>query len=687
MFSVLSIVVFFLTTQQSVIDASENVWSGWSSWSACNVYDIARQTRFRKCLDKNSKISSRCSGLSKRIRQCQSCSYTLLNQKEESASSVANITSSGIHATKTAWCVSQPSDGSKYVEISFKNFVQFTGIGMQGDANGYVKKYKIKYSYDREIWFSYSDDELVGNVDATRLVRNIFKSRLVAHHIRVYPTSYTARACFKVQLYGCEYNCGGLITQDAPLIRPPSASEHVEELNCLWRIESKFATKLQLKFPYFKLFCKSGMLDLYDGTRSPNNDENLVEGYCGHSGKVASQIFEGGSLWLHYHTNATTSDIGFNIQVNSFVVKSLNETSWQVVLPNTGYSNIYRYSWIITAPRDNDTIQLTLDYFLSNNTRKVGAKCVADVIIIHHGSQGEPLVQKYCDAKQRKVFTSTNGFLKIKYKSRTSNPNWRIKFSYEILGYPKTTTVRATLQDKDVFTVDPERSTQHIPSNNTKVEASQKKHVPESGSSKVPIIISSVLAVLIATVCLVALVHYLKKRNKYLRKHPYDCSNRPMSHFGDQDATPFINTNLLMWNDSKDSKNFEKPKNFEKSKKSLPVIEVTLSENEAQRLSIIPPEMLKSSSEVSMGGPGNEDTGTLKVSDNFTEECMKLLNNNLSSASEDNNDEYNPAEKDVERYGSLPEADRRSPEVDDGRNSLPEAEGPSPETDKLLQKN
>ncbi|CAB4036349.1 Hypothetical predicted protein [Paramuricea clavata] len=140
-----------------------------------------------------------------------------------------------------------------------------------------------------------------------------------------------------------------------------------------------------------------------------------------------------------------------------------------------------------------------------------------------------------------------------------------------------------------------------------------------------------------------------------------------------------------MWNDSKDSKNSEKPKNFEKSKKSLPVIEVTLSENEPQRFSIIPPEMLKSSSEVSMGGPGNEDTGTLKVSDNFTEECMKLLNNNLSSASEDNNDEYNPAEKDVERYGSLPEADRRSPEVDDGRNSLPEAEGPSPETDKLLQ--
>ena len=690
MFSVLSIIVFFLTAQRFflIVDASQNVWSAWSSWSTCSAYDNARHTRFRKCLDEKGQILTQCSGLSKRTRQCQSCSSSLLSQNGERRSD-SNVTSSGIYATKTAWCVSQLSDKNRYVEISFKNFVQLTGIGLQGDGNSYVKKYKIKYSYDGEIWYSYSDDEFLGNVETSRVFKNTFKSRLVTRSIRVYPTSYTARACFKVELYGCEYNCGGIISHSAPLIQAPSASERIEELNCMWRIESKDATKLQLKFLCFELFCKNGMLELYDGTQTPNNVENLEEGFCGASGDVSSQIFEGRSLWMHYNTNATTSDIGFNIQVNSYVVKTLNATSGQVTVPNTGYSNIYRYVWIITAPRDNDTIELTLDYFLSNNTRTFAAKCVADAIVINHGNK---VVKKYCDTKHRKVFTSTNGFMKIKYKSKTDNPNWRIKFSYKILGYPNTTTIYTSPQSRDrVFTAhnQPERGTKQIPSNNvndTILEATQKKDV--SGSpSKVPVIVSSVLAVVIAIVCLIALVHYLKRRNEYLKKHPYDCSNRPMSHFGDQDTTPFINTNLLMWHDSKDS---EKSKNSEKSKKSLPVVEVTLRENEPQRLSIIPPEMLKSAnSEVSFGANENEETGTLKVSDNFTEECMKLLDNNLVSALEDNNDEYNPGEtdlfpgklKEVERYGSLPEADRRSPEVDDSQDSLPEAQ--LPQADKL----
>ena len=689
MSSLLPFVVFLLTIQwySSVVDASVNAWSTWTPWSSCGAHDYGRQTRFRNCQNANGKIStsSQCSGLSKRTRQCQNCSYSLFNGESKSLSTVRDIKLSGIiETTKTVWCLSRSAQRSQYIEISFQNFVQLTGIGTRGNGNGHVKKYKIEYSYNGKIWFFFSNDEFAGNVDNSRLFKNTFKSRLVARSIRVYPTSFTAGACFKLQLYGCEYNCGGLITHSALVIRPPSANKRIEEIDCLWRIDSQDATKLQLKFPYFNLLCKNGLLGLYDGSKSPNSEENLSEAFCGKSGEISAQFFESRALWMHYNTNATRSDIGFNIQVNTFVLKTMNTTSGKIIVPKVGHSSIYRYSWIITAPRKNDTIQVTLDYFLSNNTRTFGTKCVADVIAINHGNG---VVERYCETKQRRIFTSTTGYMKIKYKSRTDSPNWSIKFSYQILGYPET--VYTNEEHRDVFTLrsQPEDSTS-IPldqKNDTNVEATQKKQFAES-SSKLPVILSTVLAVLIAIVCVIALVHYLKRRNEYLRKHPYDCSNRPMSHFGDQDATPFINTNLLMWNDAKDS---EKSKNFEKSKKSLPQVEVAIRrESEPQRLSIIPAEMLKSGSEVSFGLPENEGTGTLKVSDNFTEECMKLL-----TGLEGNNDEYSPGEEmdllpdDLkgERYGSLPEADRRSPEVDDGQDSLPEAEGQSPETDKLLQ--
>ena len=699
MFSVLSIVLF-LSTQHflTVVESSENVWSSWSSWSACNAHDIARHTRFRKCLDGKGKTlnPTECVGLAKRTRQCKSCSYPLFNQNGQpqtmSKSRDVNLAFSGIDATNTSWCLSQMSHEDKYIEISFQNFVQLTGIETRGDSDGYVKKYKIKYSYDGQTWHSHSENEFSGNTDATQIFRNKFQYRLVTRHIRVYPTSYTARACFKVKLYGCEYNCGGLITHDASVIEPPTASRQIEELNCLWRIESESASKLRLTFSYLKLQCEGGVLDVYDGTKphTLDNTENVLEGFCGNSEKGFTQTFEKRALWMYHHTNKTDSNIGFNIQVNSIVLKTLNATSGEIVLPHRAdYSHIYRYNWIITAPKDNDTIEMRLDYFHTNNTRTFGNKCIADVIVINHGNE-KPLIEKYCDTKQPKVFTSYNGYMKIKYKSKTDNPKWRVKFSYQILGYPEKHTTTKNTGSTSTMTGYNHPKWATIPSSKVNdTAATQKKTIPES-SSKVPIIVSSVVACLIAVVCVIALIHYLRRRKEYLKKHPYDCSNRPMSHFGDQDATPFINTNLLMWNDSKNSVKSEKPKNFEKSKKSLPVVEVSLRENEPERLSIIPAEVLKSSSQVSVGVPGNEETGTLKVSDNFTEECMTLLSNNLSSTLEGDNDKYNPEDmpekcNEDKRYGSLPEADRRSPEVDDGQGSLPEAEGQSPETDKLLQ--
>ena len=681
------IALFFLTTQHFAF--SQNVWSSWSAWSTCSD-ENTRHTRFRTCLDaQNGKTlkPEQCPGLSKRTRQCKRCSFSLLNQN------VRDIRYSGIHTTKTsALCVSRLSHENKhaeiFVEVTMKNFVQLTRVETRGHSDGYVERFRIKYSYDGDVWFYLN--EFPGNTDALHVQNNTLDSSIVVRHIRIYPTGYSAQACFKVQLYGCPYNCGGMIAQDAPLVTPPIPKQHIEELNCLWRIESRYARKLQLKFSHFKLLCKNGLLEVYDGRLTPNSEENLEEAFCGHSSEVTTHILEGGTMWMHYYSNATTSDIEFKIHVNAFVVRTLNATSAQIVQPKIGYSSIYRYSWVITAPQNNDTIELVLDYFLSNNTKIFGTKCVADVIIIHYGNEEGTLIERYCK-NERKVIRSTNGFLKIKYKSKTKNPKWKIKFSYEILGYPNPTTTIQQTHGYGNFTKRNEPGTIESPSssaNDTKSVAAQEKQ-QEDSSSKVPIIVSSALAALIAIVSIVALIHYIKRRNSHMRKH--DSSNRPISHFGEQDATPFMNSNLFMWNDSKNSENSEKPKNSEKSRKSLPFVKVEIRENEPQRLSIIPSEMLKSSSAVSVGIPGNDEPGTLKVSDNFTEECMRLLNNNLSSASdgEDLGEDFSEEKfEKVGTYGSLPEADRttQGTEKNSLEDSLPEAEIQSPETDRLLNK-
>lgn len=664
----LTIVVFLLSMHVSY---GATVWSEWSEWSACGLYDLARHTRVRKCLDSRDGRElklSQCFGLPKRTRQCQSCSFALSRH--------VNLSSLGTDAMpiNKTWCI-EAGSRINYVQISFRNFVQLTAVSIKGQHNSHVSVYKLSYSYDGKTWFSYINDALLGNVK--NVAKIAFKPRLVTRYIRLYLKRTTARTCFQAQVFGCTYNCGGLIKHDVAVIQSPIASEQTEELNCLWKIDSVHASKLHVKFSHFKLPCNNGILDIYNGVQPYNSDniDNLLEGYCGHGVKIPPNVFQGRSLWMHYHTNSTSSDIDFSIQLNSIVIKTLNATSGTIKLPsNTDYSNIYRYSWIITAPKDNDIIQLTLDYFHTNNTRIAAAKCVADAIIIHYSNEKGRLVEKYCHNKPQE-FNSNTGFMKIKYKSRLVHPKWRIKFSYKIVGYRETPLIVPTRsRDKNESLV--EASTIETEVNDTDTEATQKNNTKAS-ASKLPIIVSAVVAVLFAVVCLVALFHYMRRRRKFL-KHPYDCSNRPMSHFGEQDGTPFINSNLLMWNDAE-----KKSRNNDKIKKYLPVVEVTLRENEPLRLSVIPPEVLKSNSEISTGIPSEEDT--LKVSDNFTEECMKLLNNNL--AINGNNHESNPDEMilpvNMERYGSLPEADRRSR---DGNDSLPEAETPNtktPETDAL----
>lgn len=706
--------------QRSVAYAAPTAvsWSTWGTWSACNTLDIGRQTRLRKCVDSKGRTTSGCVGLARRTRQCESCAYPLLNPRRKPNSPLGSPSDATVSsptfrqtASKTAWCSSTSfSSGAEYLEIAFKNFVRFTAIGTRGykdnrGQSGFIKEFKIMFSYDGVQWFPYTNRlgavVFKRNVDSVELYQNKLESALVARYIRVYPTSYHSRPCLDVELYGCEYNCGGLITDDAAHIKAPSAAEMIEEPNCMWRIESQVAaTKLELKFPYFKLLCRDGVVEILHGG-SPFLDAETIEELCGESRTISPFDATGGELWVRYHSNATTNDVGFELQTNTFAIRKLNSSSGEIRVPETegSYAHIYRYLWLISNPQPNVTIQVTIHHFTSDNKHIVGGKCVGDLLAIHDSETGASLLGRYCDDNLPQIVNSTRGHLRLKFRTKSYKPNWKLRFSYKILGassntgsYTTVTTstkpgsTKGSLRARDTE----ESPTSRLNDTNPIVEATQLDNETETSTSNVPVIISSVLAVVIGIVFLVALVHYLRRRKEFQKKHPYDCSNRPMSHFGDEDSTPFLNTNVLMWSDSnsRSSDKENKPK-----KNALPIVTVALREDGPQRLSIIPPEMLRSNSEKSLEVKDEDRSSSLAVSDAFTEECMQLLNNNLYSVLHGQSPEKVDSEMDTQQKAerlhedeacpetTSPELKSTSPEVE---TTSPEVEESSPETDELL---
>lgn len=629
-------------------------WSAWGHWTDCNPLDGGRRSRSRKCVDSKgiTQTPSNCGGPARRTRQCESCAYPVLNHGRKSRSGTAPldivVTSPSFRQTssKTAWCSSQrlSSGHDEYLEFAFKNAVRFTAIGTRGyrgnsDAqSGFVMAFKLMYSYDGAQWLSYAnkDGEVVfkGNIDTVHQRRDNLEPGFVARYVRVYPTNYNSRPCLDVALYGCEYSCGGLITEDPIRIIAPNAAQLTQQPDCLWRIQSKVATKLRVVFPYFKILdCRDGFLSLRDGS-SPFHEATFLEEFCGQSQSISDFAVKGGNLWLHYQTNATSDDIGFELRINTITTETLNSSTGEVTMPKIvgGYAHWYRYHWLINSP-ENGTIILTIHNFTSDNMRRVNGKCIGDTLVVHEGNKPSSLVGKYCDDNFPKVVVFTRNYLRIKFRASSDNPKWKLHFSFKTPGSSSFYTTSEDPPGSDTVSMDYRTEVPSVNrTGNRTIPALDATQWSHESASKTTVIVASILSGVVALVFLLALAHYLRKRKAFLRKHPYDCSTtRPMSHFGDQDSTPFINTNVLMWSDS-NSRNYDKEKPIKNGKNSLPFVTVALREDGPQRLSVILPEMLSGNSQLSLDADACKEgtlTGSLVVSDAFTEECMQLLNNNL----------------------------------------------------------
>ena len=679
-------------------------WSTWGRWSDCNTKIAGRRSRSRNCVNSRgiTQSASNCDGPAQRTRQCESCAYPVLNRGRKSDSRLAtgvppswNISSTSFRQmnSKTAWCSSSQkfSSGQEYLEIEFKTALKLTGIGTRGHRHnsaalsGFVTEYKLVYSFDGARWFAYTDDDgdvlLRGNVDTVRLRRNNLDSAFVMRYLRVYPTKYHSRSCIDLELYGCVYNCGGLITENPMRISTPNAALFTEEPECLWLVDSKVATKFLLMFPFFKLLCRDGFLGVRDGS-SPFLKAELLEELCGESRTPSPLSINGNQIWLHYKTNATTEDIGFRLHVNTIVMETMNATNGVVTVkvPKSahGYAQWYRYVWFITMPQ-NGTIEFTIHDFTSQHKRLENGKCIRDFVVLYErNEQGMSPVGRYCGDDFPKVVECKGGLLRVKFRANTDHPKWKLHFSFRVRGSELSTEVSPT-----------NRSTGNGTLPVIELEKKWSDNSNES-ASKTPVIIASILAAVIASVFLVALIHFLRKRKAFLKKHPYDCnSTRPMSHFGDEDSTPFINTNVLMWSDS-NSRDYEKLK-AKNGKNTLPFVTVALREDGPQRLSFISPDMVSGNSEPSLEADVDEAplSESLIVSDAFTEECMELLYHTLTSPLQDpvseNSDEQRDTDSQHEGSGleaseEFPESKETSPED----NEMSPEVVDSPETDEDL---
>ena len=115
--------------------------------------------------------------------------------------------------------------GTSYYQVDLLRTVSLSGVGTQGrgDKNQWVTSYKVAYTEDRDgvvgwkyvqirdkqnaaVWI---DHLLLGNVDSNTVVKNTFRSPVVARHVRVYPMSAQSITALRLELYGGDVGrCG-----------------------------------------------------------------------------------------------------------------------------------------------------------------------------------------------------------------------------------------------------------------------------------------------------------------------------------------------------------------------------------------------------------------------------------------------------------------------------------------------
>ncbi|XP_078346319.1 LOW QUALITY PROTEIN: SCO-spondin-like [Oculina patagonica] len=108
-----------------------------------------------------------------------------------------------------AWSDGNLRDNS-WFQVDFGRFFKVTIISTQGrdDAQQWVTKYRVTYSYDGKFLRDYNEGgyvkEFDGNTDRFSVVSHKLENPIIARYIRINPTGYYGRISLRADFYGCK---------------------------------------------------------------------------------------------------------------------------------------------------------------------------------------------------------------------------------------------------------------------------------------------------------------------------------------------------------------------------------------------------------------------------------------------------------------------------------------------------
>ncbi|XP_067043518.1 uncharacterized protein [Acropora muricata] len=221
------------------------------------------------------------------------------------------------------WC--SESIKSVFLQIALKNVRHVSGIATQGvldsSFEGYVKTFRVEYSYDGTKWYTYKDsggsvETFDGNHDTFSVKNNYFRDTFVTKVLRIYPKTFKNQICMRVELYGCNDpsdDCSSYIKTASGSIDSLSfPGSYPGNKDCTWLIEVSKDKNIALMFTQFDVYqgsnpggCKDDYVEVRDGL----TDSSPVIGgkYCNQN-RTMLIITNKNVARIYFHTGIANHD-------------------------------------------------------------------------------------------------------------------------------------------------------------------------------------------------------------------------------------------------------------------------------------------------------------------------------------------------------------------------------------------
>ena len=411
-------------------------WSTWGSWSSCSQETPPYRYKERNCTDPAPQNGgSTCSGVNRRRGTCEGCQPLGFENgkiKDEQISSPnSHDKFPARHARlngNSSWCGEIQGD-EIYLETDLRRVTTISAIGTQGFypdpaqlslRRGRVSKYELTYSQDGLRWELYvsssGGSDFSGNLDKHGTVMNVLSPEIYARFVRIYPLSFFSFICMRVELYGCYSNCGGRLTESPGNLMAESSD--TEDEDCLWLVDLPSARKIHFHFVNFAVPCKSGVVEIRDGSL-PYGAASVLGHYCGFDETPPAVIGKKGKLWVRFKSNASDPLVGFHANYFPGCGGHLTADDGALISPNfpKNYFHNSRCSWTITAP-EGKVIHLKFQTFdVDGDSDR--HRCPTDSIAVWDGvNTGVPLIGRFCNSNlPPPLLCSSNNTLRLKFRA------------------------------------------------------------------------------------------------------------------------------------------------------------------------------------------------------------------------------------------------------------------------------